>query len=134
MKYLIDSDWIIDALIGVPSIVAALQDLRTDGIAVSVIALAEVSEGAHHNADPVPRLADIRTLLAGYPVLDVTEAIAARFASERASLRRQGKMISDLDLLIACTALTRGLTLLTRNTQHFERIPGLMLYRELTGT
>jgi len=39
-------------------------------------------------------------------------------------------MISDLDLLIAATARTRGLTLVRRNLQHFERIQNLSLYRD----
>jgi tRNA(fMet)-specific endonuclease VapC len=130
VRYLIDSDWIIDALIGVPTVVATFNDLRQYGVAVSVITLAEVFEGAYHNPVPTARLADIRRLLAGYTVLDVTEAIGGRFAQERAVLRRQGRMISDLDLLIAATALTRGLALVTRNIQHFERIQGLTLYRD----
>jgi predicted nucleic acid-binding protein len=67
-----------------------LRDLHRDGVAVSVIALAEVAEGAHHSPDPTTRLANIRRLLAGYTVLDVTETISDRFARERATLRRQG--------------------------------------------
>ena len=130
MKYLIDSDWIIDALTGVSSAIDTLKDLQPDGLAVSVISMAEVFEGAHHSADPGARLAEIRWLLGGYVVLDVTESIGERFAQECATLRRQGRMISDLDLLIAATALTRGLTLVRRNLQHFERIQNLSLYRD----
>ena len=52
-----------------------------------------------------------------------------QFARIRARLRRQGQLIPDLDLLIAATAVTHGLTLVTRNRRHFERIPELALYR-----
>jgi predicted nucleic acid-binding protein len=103
---LIDSDWIIDSL---------------TGVAPAIATLAEIPEGASHRPDPVPRLTAMHRLLAGYMVLDVTETIGERFAQERAALRRQGKMIEDLDLLIAATALTRGLALVTRNIHHFER-------------
>lgn len=34
-------------------------------------------------------------------------------------------LIRDADLLIAGTALTQGLGIVTRNTPHFERIPNL---------
>jgi predicted nucleic acid-binding protein len=51
-----------------------------------------------------------------------------RFAAVRFALRRQGRLILDLDLLIARTALERGLELLTRNRRHSERIQGLELY------
>jgi len=39
-------------------------------------------------------------------------------------------MVQDPDLLIAATALTHGLTLVTRNVRHFQRVPDLDLYRE----
>jgi predicted nucleic acid-binding protein len=38
-------------------------------------------------------------------------------------------LIPDVDLLIAATALEEDLTLVTRNTRHFERIPDLKLYQ-----
>jgi predicted nucleic acid-binding protein len=44
-------------------------------------------------------------------------------------LRRQGNLIPDFDLLIAATALRHDLTLVTRDTAHFERIEGLQLLR-----
>jgi hypothetical protein len=39
MKYLVDSDWIIDALVGVPAAVNTLIQLNPDGLAVSIIAI-----------------------------------------------------------------------------------------------
>lgn len=51
------------------------------------------------------------------------------FARTRAGLRRQGMLIPDLDLLIAATALSFDLTLLTRNTRHFARIPHLRIHQ-----
>jgi tRNA(fMet)-specific endonuclease VapC len=128
VKYLIDSDWIIDATIGIRSAVATLNRLRIDGLAVSVIAVGELYEGIHSAADPIAALASIRLFLTGYVTLDLTEPIADVFARTRAALRRQGNLIQDLDLLIAATAIHHDLELVTRNRRHFERIPGLKLY------
>jgi len=44
-----------------------------------------------------------------------------------ASLKKQGKPIEDADLLIAAQAVTRGYTLVTNNTKHFEGIDGLII-------
>ena len=57
-----------------------------------------------------------------------TDAETAWQASriERA-LRAQGHPIGDHDAWIAGTARQHGLTLLTRNSEHFRRIPGLPL-------
>jgi tRNA(fMet)-specific endonuclease VapC len=49
------------------------------------------------------------------------------FGGVRADLRRQGKLIPDLDLLIAATALRHNLTVVNRD-EHFRRIPGLKLH------
>jgi hypothetical protein len=37
MKYLVDSDWIIDATAGMQSAVATLDDLSDDGLTVSAV-------------------------------------------------------------------------------------------------
>ena len=49
---------------------------------------------------------------------------AARIADD---LRRQKIRVSTMDLRIAGVALRNNLTLLTRNTIDFERVPGLRL-------
>ena len=50
------------------------------------------------------------------------------FAELRSDLRRQGQLISDFDLLIAATAVHKGLTLITRNRRHFERVANLLMH------
>ena len=42
-----------------------------------------------------------------------------------ADLHCSGRLISDADILIAATALTHDLILVTENACHFERITGL---------
>ena len=128
MRYLVDPDWIISGLAGLPPSVTLLADLERQGLAVSVVTLAEVFEGAWGHRDPVEQLARYRAFLAGFAVLDVTEPVVEVFARIRADLRRQGNRLPDLDLLIAATALHHDLTLLTRNVRHFERVPGLQFH------
>ncbi len=64
-----------------------------------------------------------RTLatFAGAQVLPFDEAAIELFAD----LRQQKVRIDTLDLRIACIAITRNMTLLTRNTVDFVRVPGL---------
>jgi tRNA(fMet)-specific endonuclease VapC len=58
-------------------------------------------------------------------ILPLTDAIIARAAAVYAELYRHGQLISDADILIAATALTHGLPLVTENPSHFRRIPDL---------
>ena len=64
-----------------------------------------------------------RTLatFAGAQVLPFDEAAMQLFTE----LRQQKVRIATLDLRIACIAITRDMTLLTRNTVDFARVPGL---------
>ena len=129
MKYLVDSDWLIDATGGKPAATDLIAQLSADGLAVSIIAVAEVYEGAFGVSHPAAMLAAYREFLNDYAILPLTDAIVERFAWLRTMLRRQGRLIPDMDLLIAATALEEDLTFVTRNVRHFERISGLKLYR-----
>ena len=129
MRYLVDSDWLIDAATGRPRAQHLLSSLSPEGLAVSIVAVAEVYEGAFGAPDPQYALSVLREFLTDFAVLPITDSIAERFAWLRAELRRQGRLIPDMDLLIAATALEEDLTFVTRNVRHFERIAGLRLYR-----
>ncbi len=51
---------------------------------------------------------------------------SARISSELySSLRQDGKVIDDIDLLIAGIAIENDMVLATNNEKHFDRIPGL---------
>ena len=129
MSYLVDSDWLIDAFLGVPAAVNLLARLRDDGLAVSIVSYGELFEGAIGAPDPAAELARFRRFLGRLALLPLDDAVMERFAYIRAELRRRGQLIPDLDLLIAATALHHDLTLLTRNVRHFNRIPKLRLYQ-----
>jgi tRNA(fMet)-specific endonuclease VapC len=130
MSYLVDSDWLIDALAGIPTATEPLAQLSDDGMAISIVTLGEVLEGAYLFPDPAAQLTRFRQFLADFPVVTLTEPIMERFARQRATLRQRGMLIPDFDLLIAATALHHDLTLLTRNARHFGRIPDLQLYQQ----
>jgi tRNA(fMet)-specific endonuclease VapC len=129
VSFLVDTDWIISGLGGRPAALQLLASLRSQGLAVSVVTVAEVLDGAYGTTDPAATIAAYRTFLVGFARLEVTEPIAAIFARVRAELRSQGNLIPDMDLLIAATALELNLTLVTRNERHHGRIPGLQIYR-----
>lgn len=128
MSYLVDTDWLIDAIRGIPAAVDLLAGLRDDGLAVSIVSYGEVFEGAVGAPNPEAELARFRRFLDGLALLELDDAIMERFAFLRGGLRRRGQLIPDLDLLIAATAMHHDLTLLTRNARHFVRINGLNLY------
>lgn len=49
--YLVDTDWLIDAIVGVPAARVLLNRLSGDGVAVSMVSLGELFEGVHLSPD-----------------------------------------------------------------------------------
>jgi tRNA(fMet)-specific endonuclease VapC len=125
ITYLIDTDWIIHYLLGAPLIKKELRRLKPEGLAVSVISLAEVYEGVFYSRDPEASQKGFAEFLENVSVLGVDEDICQVFAKERGKLRKRGTLIGDFDLMIASTCLFHEVTLLTNNVRHFERIDGL---------
>ena len=50
-----------------------------------------------------------------------------KYGEIRYSLEHVGKRVDQFDLLIGATAIHHGLTLVTSNTKHFERIEGITI-------
>ncbi|GBF05166.1 ribonuclease VapC [Deinococcus aerius] len=73
------------------------------------------------------RLGVLDNLLAFLPSLDFDAEAADMAARMHDQLRAAGTPTDDADLLIAATALRHGAALVTRNTRHFQKIPGLQL-------
>jgi tRNA(fMet)-specific endonuclease VapC len=128
MKYLVDTDWVIEYLKGREPVTQLLSDWVELGMAVSLITYGEVYEGIYFSQKPDRQKADFERFLQGVTLLSLTEEIMQHFARLRGQLRSSGQLIGDADLLIAATAIQHNLTLLTFNTRHFQRIPGLLLY------
>jgi tRNA(fMet)-specific endonuclease VapC len=128
MTCLVDSDWVADWLAGRREAVQLLSALRPEGLAISLISYGEIYEGIYFSRDPKKSEVVFRQFLRGVTVIPLARRIMRRFARIRGQLRRKGQLISDPDLLIAATALERKLILVTRNLEHFERIPDLKLH------
>lgn len=125
MSNLLDNDWTIDYLNRIPRTVRRVDALRNEGIAVSIVSVAELYEGTLNSYDPERDERLLADFLRQYPTIHLDVAICRIFGAERARLRAMGTLIPDMDLLIGATALRHNLTLLSNNRRHFGRLPGL---------
>ena len=125
LRYLADTDWIIHALHGNSAIIQRLKDLTIEGIGISIVTTAELYQGAFYSDDPSGNEALLLEFINGYEVVRLDDEICRLFARERGRLKAEGSLIGDLDILIGCTAIRHGLTLLSNNRRHFGRLQGL---------
>lgn len=130
MSYLIDSDVIIYHLNGVAAATQLLRRLFLDDPAISVITYVEVLDGVQSGSNPQVAHVRLEALIERVPMLDFSRTDAERCAHLRSTLRGQGRRVRSraLDLLIAATALERGLTLVTNNPDDYADIQELSLH------
>ena len=122
---LVDTDFLIDlqrewANESPGPAMAFLHMHEGTALAVSTVSVLEFLEGYEHPG------AGAR-LLEAYQRRPVTESVARRGSRLRRTLRTEGRMIGDFDVLIAATALDVGVPLVTANTTHFQRVEGLVV-------
>ncbi len=61
------------------------------------------------------------------PTLSWDTKAANRHGELRAELKAHGTPIGDFDEMIAAHALAIGAVVVTNNTRHFSRVPGLVI-------
>lgn len=129
MEYLIDADWSIDFLAGRPSADVLFPILRQGGIAASIITSIELYTGAYGAHDPKRAAQELRVFLRVVKVLPVSHRVMLTTARLRHELLSAKAPIAHraYDMIVAATALTHGLTLVTSNIRDYQDIPGLKL-------
>lgn len=129
MMYLLDTDILSNLLKRTPSttLIAKLASVPAERRFTSSVTLGELVFGAHRletRANILLEQID-RILLPYRPVLPFDADAARRYGEVRAELERRGTPLADADLRIAAIALSQGLTVVTGNVRHFQRVPGL---------
>ena len=122
-QYLLDTNVLIDMFKGNQRVQERIFCAEFHNCCISEITLAELYVGAFKGGRP-KQLQEIGFVCKRFCIVPITTALE-RYARLRVQLEDKGEAIDDFDLLIAATALTEGLVLVTHTLKHFERIEGL---------
>lgn len=87
--------------------------------------LPSVARGEYLEGFDDPDGDEAQALVSVLRPLDVTAKVARVYAEVARSLRAAGRLIGTNDLWIACTARAAGVPIVTRNADHFGRVPDL---------
>lgn len=124
--YLLDTDTCSAHLRNVAIVTKRFQQ-HAGQLYLSVLTLGELLSWTLRAKSPAKYHQGLLKLLSDVKVLDVDPPAAWKFGAVRAQLLDRGTPIAAVDLMIAATALVRGLTVVTHNTQHFSKVPGLKI-------
>jgi predicted nucleic acid-binding protein len=89
--------------------------------------VAELWVGIYRSDDRAVEIERVEAVLGPLPVLDLDARSAEVFGRVVGALQDVGTEIGDMDALIASVCLVAGHSVLTRNTAHFARVPGLVV-------
>ncbi len=125
MRYLLDTNVLIAMFRGRQDIRKAILKAGFENCLVSEITFAEIIYGAYRGGYE-KHSHEVRFIKDQFPILTISGAIDG-YAALRAKLEADGLRLDNFDLLIAASALSEDLTLVSHNTKHFERIPNLKI-------
>ncbi len=125
-RYMLDADTVSCALRGHGRVGDRLLQHPPSAVCISAITLAELNFGAEAKRSQKIRRA-IRSFTRDTAVIPFDEASAERFGVVATALAKRGHPIGLYDTLVAAQALCLELTVVTNNTRHFSRVPGLVV-------
>ena len=129
MKYLADTNVLINHLRGKKKLDPTLLK---DGVGISIITYGELLYGAEKSVNKEKTKQTVLDFIKNLSIaiINLSEEIIQKYATIKAGLEKKGQKLDDFDLLIASTAMSDSLVLLTGNIKHFSRIKDLGLVRK----
>jgi tRNA(fMet)-specific endonuclease VapC len=109
-----------------PQVLARLDQVARDDVALSAVVCAELRYGAAR-AKSKKLAKTIEDWLAMFIILPWDDAASLAYARVRSGVESRGRPIGNLDLLIASHAVALGAVLVTNNVKHFSQVSGLKL-------
>ncbi|NJD52914.1 MAG: type II toxin-antitoxin system VapC family toxin [Candidatus Methanoperedens sp.] len=119
----LDTNFLIDLLKdkpGTSEIADSIEHPKT-----TTINAFELYYGANSSARPEENISKINYLLKSIVVLEFDKNAALKAGNIQAKLMKLGKPIDPYDVLIAGIVMANNEEIMTRDINHFNRIPGL---------
>jgi tRNA(fMet)-specific endonuclease VapC len=130
MKYVLDTNAVSALMRADAPAIARLRAVARADVAVPQPVIAEIRYGLAR----LPKSKRRQALIERWalferelPRAEWNDDVSAQFGLLKASLEKHGKRIEDFDVAIAAHALALGASLVTANTKHMERVPGLRI-------
>jgi predicted nucleic acid-binding protein len=127
VKICVDTDVLIDNLRNKEAVVRYIANLENRNLMLSTttVNVFELYYGAYKSRRPVEGISAVTRLLGRLAIMDFDVKASEMAARILAEIESSGKPIDFRDIFIGATALVNDCAVLTRNTDHFSKIPDL---------
>lgn len=126
-KYLLDTNILIEFVHGNRDIIDRLLHVGFNHCCMSIISLQELYYGAYNTPNRTyfeQEMTRIEMLRQRFDILPLPEQ-ADGYGQIKANLIKSGQPVDDFDMLIGGQAISTGLTVVTDNLKHFNRMHGV---------
>ena len=132
MNFLLDTDVIIDFQKKKNPGFTYFQTAVKKGASLSVISYSEIILGMQQFSNKQKLINEFESMLEDFAVsvLPIDKQIGNKYAQLKYYLQNNKNLLPDFDIVIAASAISNDLTLITRNIKHFSRIPNLQLFKQ----
>jgi tRNA(fMet)-specific endonuclease VapC len=125
VKYLLDAGVIASAIRGRLPVVLKLSQLKPGDVAVSAVSRVECEGALRQPAQPARSQKLLREFLAAVRTIEFGPREAQQAVTLAQYAQGDAEKMSALDLLVAATAVTHQLTLVTERVSRFGAVPNL---------
>jgi tRNA(fMet)-specific endonuclease VapC len=128
--YLFDTDAISEIIKKNPSIsfIKRLASIEPEKQFTTAITVGELVYGAYKSNRPEYFIEKLKELVwPNVQIIPFNEGSATVYGKLRAEMEKRGTPLTEPDLRIAAIAMHEGLIVVTGNTRHFSKIPGLAI-------
>ena len=123
---MLDSNICVYILRGKKGMREQLQRVGWDNCCISEMTVAELLYGAECSGEIEENKKEVLSFCADIEIIPVGVALS-EYAHQKATLRKKGSLIDDLDLLIGSTAVAIDCIMVTENVKHLNRIENIQI-------
>jgi tRNA(fMet)-specific endonuclease VapC len=126
--YLLDTNICIYAIKQKPnSILKIIKEKSKLGIYISSLTVAELEYGIENSSKIEENRISLLKFLSLFNILSFDDKDAISYGKLKSKLKKEGKIIGPIDMLLAAQAISKNLIFVTNNIKEFERIEHIRL-------
>ncbi|MDO8444696.1 MAG: type II toxin-antitoxin system VapC family toxin [Deltaproteobacteria bacterium] len=127
-KALLDTNIITAFLKGNNTVVERVEQYLNEheSLTISILSYYEILRGLK-DLGSKKKLQAFDKFINDCEVEELERPVIVKAADIYVNLKREGKLVEDADILIAATAMNKGLAVVTDNEKHFRRIKGFKI-------
>lgn len=126
--YLLDTNTCIFAIKRKPEkVFETIKEKSTNGIYISSLTVAELEYGVENSSQVKKNRIALLKFISVFNVINFDDSDAINYGRLKAKLKKKGRIIGPIDMLLAAQTLNKDMIFVTNNAREFERVEGLRI-------